>query len=201
MNRMGLEVRFCAIARAKAMCWMSARRGEALLCGPARILSFCSAPASVRRQSCRCCMHSPQKNHSGRSGGSMERAIATEHPFAQESRSLLKQLSGGQSYIVYSRPAATDQLGWTSMLQGMLNVALLEKLGVPRDGDFYLCGPSSFLQSMREGLRSLGGARRQRAHGNLRRFGRDYAWCGAGRTYSAPAARARRTWSFGVVRA
>jgi ferredoxin-NADP reductase len=34
-----------------------------------------------------------------------------DHPFAEESRSLLKQLSGGRRHIVYSRPAATDQIG------------------------------------------------------------------------------------------
>jgi ferredoxin-NADP reductase/MOSC domain-containing protein YiiM len=34
-----------------------------------------------------------------------------DHPFAEESRSLLKQLSRGRGYIVYSRPAATDQVG------------------------------------------------------------------------------------------
>src|SRR6202451_3405822 len=32
-----------------------------------------------------------------------------DHPFAEESRSLLKQLSRGRGYIVYSRPAATFQ--------------------------------------------------------------------------------------------
>jgi MOSC domain-containing protein YiiM/ferredoxin-NADP reductase len=31
-----------------------------------------------------------------------------DHPFAEESRSLLKQLSRGREYIVYSRPAAID---------------------------------------------------------------------------------------------
>src|SRR6516162_6330204 len=35
----------------------------------------------------------------------------SEHPFAQESRSLLTQLSRGRSYILYSRGAATDQSG------------------------------------------------------------------------------------------
>ena len=43
-----------------------------------------------------------------------------DHPFAEESRSLLKQLSRGRGYIVYSRPAATDQVGETSMLPGTL---------------------------------------------------------------------------------
>jgi len=35
-------------------------------------------------------------------------------------------------------------------------VTLLEKLKVPRNSDFYLCGPSLFLQNMREGLREWG---------------------------------------------
>src|SRR5208282_5906830 len=34
-----------------------------------------------------------------------------DHPFAEESRSLLKQLPRGREYIVYSRPAAIDQVG------------------------------------------------------------------------------------------
>ena len=78
------------------------------------------------------------------------------HPFAKESHSLLEQLPSGRSYIVYSRPAATDQLGTGFDASGHVDVALLEKIGVPQDGEFYLCGPSSFLQSMREGLRTWG---------------------------------------------
>ncbi len=79
-----------------------------------------------------------------------------DHPFADESRSLLKQLSGGRNYIVYSRPNATDQAGVDFDAPGHIEVPLLEKLGVPRNGDYYLCGPSSFLQNMSEGLRSWG---------------------------------------------
>jgi ferredoxin-NADP reductase/MOSC domain-containing protein YiiM len=79
-----------------------------------------------------------------------------DHPFAQESRSLLKQLSEGRSYIVYSRPAATDQAEVDFDFSGHVDVALLEKLGVSKQSDFYLCGPESFLQSMREGLGAWG---------------------------------------------
>lgn len=79
-----------------------------------------------------------------------------EHPFAEESRSLLKQLPRGRSHIVYSSPAATDQVGVDFNTSGHIAVALLEKIGVPRNSDFYLCGPSAFLQSMREGLQSWG---------------------------------------------
>src|SRR5262249_23312091 len=79
-----------------------------------------------------------------------------EHPFAQESRSLLNQLSRGRSYILYSRPRATDRGGADFDASGHMDVTLLERLNVPRNSDFYLCGPSSFLQNMRDGLRNWG---------------------------------------------
>jgi ferredoxin-NADP reductase/MOSC domain-containing protein YiiM/ferredoxin len=78
------------------------------------------------------------------------------HPFAEESRSLLKQLSRGRGYIVYSRPAAIDQVGADFDAPGHIDTALLERIGVSQGSDFYLCGPSSFLQNMRDGLRSWG---------------------------------------------
>ncbi|MGA7400391.1 MAG: MOSC and FAD-binding oxidoreductase domain-containing protein [Candidatus Sulfotelmatobacter sp.] len=79
-----------------------------------------------------------------------------DHPFAEESRSLLKQLSRGRGYIVYSRPAAIDQVGADFDATGHIDTALLEKIGVSQGSDFYLCGPSSFLQNMRDGLRNWG---------------------------------------------
>ncbi|HXX22673.1 MAG TPA: MOSC and FAD-binding oxidoreductase domain-containing protein [Terriglobia bacterium] len=79
-----------------------------------------------------------------------------EHPFEEESRSLLKQLAHGRGYIVYSRPAATDQVGTDFDAPGHIDAALLERIGVSQNSDFYLCGPSSFLQNMRDGLRNWG---------------------------------------------
>jgi ferredoxin-NADP reductase/MOSC domain-containing protein YiiM len=79
-----------------------------------------------------------------------------DHPFAEESRSLLEQLSRGRGYIVYSRPAANDQVGADFDAPGHIDTALLEKIGVSQGSDFYLCGPSSFLQNMRDGLRNWG---------------------------------------------
>jgi len=79
-----------------------------------------------------------------------------DHPFADESRSLLEQLSRGRRYIVYSRPAALDRLGTDFDAPGHIDTALLERIGVSQSSDFYLCGPSSFLQDMRDGLRSWG---------------------------------------------
>jgi ferredoxin len=78
------------------------------------------------------------------------------HPFGEESRSLLKELPRARGYVVYSRPAATDQMGTDFDAPGHIDVALLQRIGVPKGGDFYLCGPSSFLQNMRDGLRDWG---------------------------------------------
>ena len=79
-----------------------------------------------------------------------------DHPFAEESRSLLKQLSRGRGYIVYSRPSAIDRVGADFDAPGHIDIALLEKIGVSKGSDFYLCGPTSFLQNMRDGLRNWG---------------------------------------------
>ena len=79
-----------------------------------------------------------------------------DHPFAEESHSLLKQLFRGRAYIVYSRPTETDQVGTDFDAPGHIDAALLEKIGVSQGSDFYLCGPPSFLESMRDGLRNWG---------------------------------------------
>jgi ferredoxin-NADP reductase len=79
-----------------------------------------------------------------------------DHPFAAESRSLLKQLSRGRGYVVYSRPAAIDKVGTDFDAPGHIDTELLERIGVSQGSDFYLCGPSSFLQDLRDGLRNWG---------------------------------------------
>jgi ferredoxin-NADP reductase len=81
--------------------------------------------------------------------GARDRA---NHPFAEESRSLIKQLPRGRGYILYSKPAATDEPGVDFDALGHIEVALLDKIGVPRNSEFYLCGPSSFLENMWDGL-------------------------------------------------
>src|SRR5271170_7835613 len=53
-----------------------------------------------------------------------------DHPFAEESRSLLKQLSRGRGYIVYSKPAAIDQVGIDFDAPGHIDAPLLERIGV-----------------------------------------------------------------------
>jgi ferredoxin-NADP reductase len=79
-----------------------------------------------------------------------------DHPFAEESHSLLKQLSRGRGCIVYSRPTGGDQIGADFDAPGHIDTPLLERIGVPQGSDFYLCGPPSFLKNMRDGLKGWG---------------------------------------------
>jgi ferredoxin-NADP reductase/MOSC domain-containing protein YiiM len=79
-----------------------------------------------------------------------------EHPFSDESRALIKQLPRGKSYICYSRPGDQDRPGIDFDESGHLTAALLKKIGVPRDADFYLCGPAAFLNDLTAGLAASG---------------------------------------------
>jgi len=79
-----------------------------------------------------------------------------EHPFAKESRNLLQSLVNSQSHIVYSKPDAGDELGVDYDSVGHVDTPLLDRLGVTRDADFYLCGPPSFLKQLTEGLKAWG---------------------------------------------
>jgi ferredoxin-NADP reductase/MOSC domain-containing protein YiiM/ferredoxin len=81
---------------------------------------------------------------------------AEDHPFAQESRNLVQSLPHAMSFIAYSRPAPNDRPGIQFDAPGRITVDVLEKLGVRRDADFYLCGPASFLQDLTAGLPAWG---------------------------------------------
>ena len=75
-----------------------------------------------------------------------------EHPFAEESRALVHLLPHGRSHIRYSRPGPGDRPGLDFDAPGHLEISTLIGLGVPRDADFYLCGPTSFLGDFTAGL-------------------------------------------------
>ena len=79
-----------------------------------------------------------------------------DHPFAQESRQLLKQLPHSHTYIVYSRPGAEDRLGEDYDGPGHFTISLIDQLKTPRTAQFYLCGPSSFLSTFTAGLKNWG---------------------------------------------
>ncbi len=81
---------------------------------------------------------------------------AAEHVFAQEARQLLAAIPESHSAIAYSKPDPTDRNGVDFELRGHWDFASLEKLAMPVEADFYVCGPSTFLSDMNRALISLG---------------------------------------------
>jgi ferredoxin-NADP reductase/ferredoxin len=79
-----------------------------------------------------------------------------EHPFAKESRGLLQSLVNSRSHIVYSKPDSGDEPGVDYDSVGHVDTPLLDRLGVTRDADFYLCGPPSLLRDLTAGLKTWG---------------------------------------------
>jgi ferredoxin-NADP reductase/MOSC domain-containing protein YiiM len=82
-----------------------------------------------------------------------------EHPFAEEARRLIRSLPHCRSYVQYSQPRREDEPGVHYDAPGHLELALLERLGIDRESDFYLCGPRAFLKDFTAGLASWGVAR------------------------------------------
>ena len=81
-----------------------------------------------------------------------------EHPFAAEARGLLGALAHRHSHVCYSSPDPADRPNVDFDTVGRLDPAVLQRLNVPRDGDFYLCGPATFMSDLTGGLASLGAA-------------------------------------------
>jgi ferredoxin-NADP reductase/MOSC domain-containing protein YiiM len=79
-----------------------------------------------------------------------------EHPFARESRGLLQTLVNSRSHIVYSKPDSEDKFGVDYDSVGHVDTPLLDRIGVARDADFYLCGPPAFLRDLTAGLKTWG---------------------------------------------
>jgi ferredoxin-NADP reductase/MOSC domain-containing protein YiiM len=79
-----------------------------------------------------------------------------EHPFAEETRGLLKALARSHSHIRYSSPDAEDRPNVDFDAPGHLNMQVLQELSLPRDGDFYICGPSNFMGDLTAGLTAWG---------------------------------------------
>ena len=79
-----------------------------------------------------------------------------EHPFASEARALLKALAHHRSYICYSAPDPEDRPNVDFDAPGHLDATILRELDLPRNGDFYICGPSAFMSDLTAGLTGLG---------------------------------------------
>jgi ferredoxin-NADP reductase len=75
-----------------------------------------------------------------------------EHPFAKEAQSLIKTLAHSHSHVRYSAPDPTDTLGVNFDARGRMDIAAVRELNVPRDADFFICGPTAFMSALTAGL-------------------------------------------------
>lgn len=78
------------------------------------------------------------------------------HPFAAEVRRLMLTLQNGHSYVCYSRPTSSDEIGKRFDAIGHLSRSVFEEVGLPVEADFYLCGPNRFMADMKEALATFG---------------------------------------------
>jgi ferredoxin-NADP reductase/MOSC domain-containing protein YiiM len=85
------------------------------------------------------------------------------HPFSAEVRRVMSALTHGRSYVCYSRPGSRDKMGEDFDATGHLSRAVFDEVGIPREANVYLCGPTRFMADMKETLAALGVAP-QRIH-------------------------------------
>jgi MOSC domain-containing protein YiiM/ferredoxin-NADP reductase/ferredoxin len=89
------------------------------------------------------------------------------HPFAAEVRRLMLALPNGRSYVCYSRPGSDDTPTEDFEATGHLSRSVFDAAGVPRDAEFYICGPTRFMRDMKEALATLGVTTPERMHVEL----------------------------------
>jgi ferredoxin-NADP reductase/MOSC domain-containing protein YiiM len=83
------------------------------------------------------------------------------HPFADEVRRLVRSLAHGRSYICYTKPGSSDRIGEDFDAAGHLSRSVFADFGLVRDADVYLCGPSRFMEYIKQELASFGVAPEQ----------------------------------------
>jgi ferredoxin-NADP reductase len=75
-----------------------------------------------------------------------------QHAFGRHVRALASKHRNLAVHVCYSEPRAADRLGETYDTAARITPELLGKLLPLADCDFYLCGPSPFMQSLYDGL-------------------------------------------------
>ena len=78
------------------------------------------------------------------------------HPFVAEVHRLMLALAHGRRYICYSRPASCDKIGEDFDAIGHLSRSVFDEVGIPREADVYLCGPTRFMADMKQALAASG---------------------------------------------
>jgi ferredoxin-NADP reductase len=78
------------------------------------------------------------------------------HPFAAEVQRLMPALVHGRSYVCYSRPDSRDKMAEDFDAIGHLSRSVFDEVGVSREADVYLCGPTRFMAEMKDALATFG---------------------------------------------
>ena len=78
------------------------------------------------------------------------------HPFVAEVRRLMGTLAHGRTYVCYSTPGPQEKVGLDFDAAGHLSRTVLDVVGIPREADVYLCGPTRFMADMKAALTGLG---------------------------------------------
>jgi ferredoxin len=73
-----------------------------------------------------------------------------EHAFGTEVDGLLGALTSGHRLLAYSRPGDGDGDAPEPDydVAGRIDLAVLDRAGVPKDADYYLCGPDGFMRAI-----------------------------------------------------
>jgi ferredoxin-NADP reductase/MOSC domain-containing protein YiiM len=78
------------------------------------------------------------------------------HPFAAEVRRLMLALPHCRSYVCYSKPGSHDKIAEDFDATGHLSRSIFDEVGVGREADVYICGPTRFMAEMKEALAAVG---------------------------------------------
>jgi ferredoxin-NADP reductase len=75
---------------------------------------------------------------------------SARYPFANEVSQLISGVELAHITRVFSRPLEHEQQGRDFEESGHVDLAMFEGMGIPKGGDFYLCGPGGYLTALSE---------------------------------------------------
>jgi uncharacterized protein len=81
---------------------------------------------------------------------------SSEHAFAGHLRSIARSHENVKTHFAYSRPSAEDLLGKDYDSQGRIGINTIQELVPSPYGDFFLCGPGTFMKQIYEDLAQWG---------------------------------------------
>ncbi len=79
-----------------------------------------------------------------------------QHAFAAEAHALLADLPDGHEHVFHTAPPDPDTPAPPAVIRGRPTAEALAGLGLPPDGDAYLCGPVPFMDDVHAALEGLG---------------------------------------------